>query len=433
MAVILALQDLYDRIAADFATKNVVFNFGSRSITRQPTTSFQIIDIVPGNESGDIGSFVMPREIGGNPRHLYDILENFTVYVRGFDGSEPENQLRQYTATMLLAQAVIASARDAVPGNIIFNGWKWNRANNNERQFGGQIILSCVLRSPVVDLDFNFGVGEIVSAKINQTLVADITELQSAQVDGYVSVLHGSTQSQSQQTEIIIEVPFLPEETVMIGGTDGYTIRQLTQDDILPGFSITSFSIAGTNYASVVEVGTSISAITASVGTNYVPSSGNITDTTSGSWTFQTPFASAARAGSAVYSTNNASWSVNLSVTRGSKTQSSSITVYWQPRVYHGSAIPGTYNAAFITSLASSNLQSSRSCTFTDTMGAGQYDYYAAPSSYGTPTFQFGALAGGWILVASGVSVTSSTGVTQNYDLWRTDNPNLGTITWQVT
>jgi hypothetical protein len=173
MATILALQDLYDRVVADFANKapSVVFNFGSRSIPRAATTTSGTIDIVPGDESGNIGSFVMPREVGSSPRHLYDILENFTVYVRGFD-LDRENQLKQYAATMLLAQSLIASARDAVPGNVQFTGWKWNLAHG-ERRTAEQIIISCVLRSPIPDFQFGYGIDGYVTAEINQALGND--------------------------------------------------------------------------------------------------------------------------------------------------------------------------------------------------------------------------------------------------------------------
>jgi hypothetical protein len=145
-----------------------------------------------------------------------------------------------------------------------------------------------------------------------------------------------------------------------------------------------------------------------------------------------TPFTSSNMTGTVQKTANNATWTATLNASRNGHAKSANVVISWQPRVFHGAASPGTYNAAFILGLATSNLQPSRACTFTDTMGAGQYDYYAAPSSYGTPTFQYGVLPGGWSLAASGVSVTSN-GVTQNYDLWVTNQPALGATTWTVT
>jgi hypothetical protein len=216
--------------------------------------------------------------------------------------------------------------------------------------------------------------------------------------------------------------------------TDGLMPHNLSIDDLLPAFSIASFAPSGTNYASVVEVGTTLSSLVASAtyvsGPPTAPTT--ITDSLSGTWAFTTPFASASRSGTIQRTGNNESCTFTLSATGPAGVKTSSTTVYWQPLVFHGSRAIGTYNAAFITGLATSNLQSSRACTFTDVIGSGEYDYYAAPSSYGTPTFQYGVLEGGWILVASGVSVTSN-GITQNYDIWRSVNAALGSTTWTVT
>ncbi|MCK9567830.1 DUF2089 domain-containing protein [Candidatus Pacearchaeota archaeon] len=221
---------------------------------------------------------------------------------------------------------------------------------------------------------------------------------------------------------------------VIVGTGSASEIRQLTEDDILPGFAIISFTIAGTNYASVVEVGTSISSIVASVAENYVPTSGTITDNAGGTWTFATPFSSGSRAGAAVVKTvNNQTYTATLSVTKGTKTQTATQTVSWQPYVYHGnSVIPGSYNSSFVTSLTNRALQPSKAAIITDTMGVDEYEFYCLPNSYGTPTFQYGVLPGGWSLVAQ-TSVTNSQGVTQLYDIWMTNQPNLSTITWTVT
>ena len=231
-------------------------------------------------------------------------------------------------------------------------------------------------------------------------------------------------------------LPPLGNEQVIIGNSDGYTVRQLTQDDILPGFSINSFSLAGTaHYAPVVEIGTILSVIVASASyaNSAVPGSANITDTLSGSWTFSTPFAAGSRTGTVTFSSLGNSWTVNLSATYNSVTKTASVTVNWWPLVYHGSSAPGPYNAAFITSLATATLQGSRATTFTDTIGPGQYDYYAIPTIWETPTFIYGVLPGGWSLVQSGILVTNSQGIQISYDLWKTNQSDLGSTTWTVT
>lgn len=169
--IILALEDIYDKVKTEFAElyPNVVFNFGPKQVQRHITTSFHVIDFVPGNEKGDIGNLVMPMEVGGSPRHLYDIIENFCVYCRGFDNTEPENQMKQYKQTMLLAQAYIACARRQASGLIKFNNWRWNRNVGSERLLGGQIIIDCTLRSPIPDLS-TLTTPLFVGADINQAI-----------------------------------------------------------------------------------------------------------------------------------------------------------------------------------------------------------------------------------------------------------------------
>jgi len=232
-------------------------------------------------------------------------------------------------------------------------------------------------------------------------------------------------------TAVSTSLPILGQSQVIVGDTSGTNqFRQLTMDDILQGFQITSL---GLNVSTVVEVGTTLSSIAASATYQSGPAtSGTLSDDLGGSWTFLTPFSSGTRSGSVQKLTVNASWVVSLSATESAVTKTGTVTVNWEAKVYHGPSVVGTYNAAFITGLASANLQASRACSFTDNMGSGQYDYFAIPSSYGTPTFVFGVLAGGWALVASGVAVTSN-GVTLNYDLYKTNQPNLGSTAWTVS
>jgi len=222
------------------------------------------------------------------------------------------------------------------------------------------------------------------------------------------------------------------EEVVVATSPTTAVWKKLTQDDILPGFSINSFSVSGTNFASTVEIGTTISNIIAVASYSATPTSAVIGDSTAAPWAFSSPFTSGSRPGTITYSSNN-SWTATLSATYNSTTKTASVTVNWLTRVYHGPAIPSTYNATFITSLASSNLQGSRATTFTDVMNVGQYDYYAIPTGYGTPTFIYGVLPGGWSLVQSGILVTNSKGIQISYDLWKTNQPNLGSTTWTVT
>lgn len=237
----------------------------------------------------------------------------------------------------------------------------------------------------------------------------------------------------------------LPASNVLIGSSTGNVRRQLTLDDILPGFSIASFVVTGTGYAVQVELGTTISVVGATLTyTSGPPLSGSITNTLGGSsgggdiapgvWSFSTPFAASSMAGSIKRTGIVAAptWTITVSVT-GTSTKTSAISVYWLPLVYHGASVSGTYNAAFITALASSALQASRNTSYTDTAGTSEYLYFALPSRYGTPQFWSGGLQYAGVLVASAVSVTNSQSIAQDYDLWMVSStPGLGTTTITV-
>ena len=118
---------------------------------------------------------------------------------------------------------------------------------------------------------------------------------------------------------------------------------------------------------------------------------------------------------------------------KGANTKTSSVAITWRPPVFWGVATPSTINEAFVESLASSALASSRARTLTVNAGSGQKIYYAFPTSYGTPTFTIGGFEGGFEKVGDAISVTNSNGVTQTYDVWASTNASLGSTTVVVT
>lgn len=100
--------------------------------------------------------------------------------------------------------------------------------------------------------------------------------------------------------------------------------------------------------------------------------------------------------------------------------------------LYYGAAAAGTYNAAFITWLSGKLLRGSKACSFTANAGSGKYIFFCLPTSYGTPTFTVGGFSGGFTKVASSVSVTIGSLATP-YDVWKSDNANLGSTTVTVS
>ena len=92
--------------------------------------------------------------------------------------------------------------------------------------------------------------------------------------------------------------------------------------------------------------------------------------------------------------------------------------------IYYGVAAESTYDSAFVLALTKV-LSNSKARTFTVNAGTGQYIYYCLPSRLGTPSFNVGGFDGGFKKMAT-ISFTNSSGYSENYDIWKSDNANLG-------
>ncbi len=99
---------------------------------------------------------------------------------------------------------------------------------------------------------------------------------------------------------------------------------------------------------------------------------------------------------------------------------------------FYNGVYTGVGNDGSNISDLSKTLQGNRNKNFTVTAGDGEYIYYACPTRYGTPVFKVGGFEGGFELVSSG-DFTNASGYTEPYQLWRSTNANLGTITVNVT
>ncbi len=205
----------------------------------------------------------------------------------------------------------------------------------------------------------------------------------------------------------------------------------LTQDQILSAYTV-ALSLTG---ASLVVLGSTVAtpAFTAAYARTAAAAVLTDTDATTPLSVIGTP-TTFASTGSFTKSTFGQSVTFTLTANEaGSPSKTSTATVTWAQLVYYGAAVPGTLNEGFIQALASSSLATSRARTFTATAGATQRIYYAFRSAFGTPTFTVGGFTGGFTLAASAVPVTNAAGVTENYDIWASDNLNLGVTTVGVS
>ena len=130
--------------------------------------------------------------------------------------------------------------------------------------------------------------------------------------------------------------------------------------------------------------------------------------------------------------TANRTWTLIAQDERGAvATKAATLAFLW--KAYFGAAAaPGAINSAFLLSLANGVLTASRARTFTVNAGAGQYIWYAVPSSFGPCTFKVGGFDGGFTKVST-FSHTNASGGATNYDVYRSDNANLGNTTVTVS
>jgi hypothetical protein len=223
-------------------------------------------------------------------------------------------------------------------------------------------------------------------------------------------------------------------------GTDGsvlvedsgiYIQRRLRESDIDPDFQISGFSLAG---GSLIEVGDTLTnpAFTASY--SLTPDSVTIVDNQGGSIvSLSSPFTSFFYTGSYTESTYNATVSFTLSATEGESTDNSNVTKRWVQRVFWGVGVDGLSSEADIEGLSNNALATSRSRNFTLNPGVGEHIYYAYRSAFGDATFTVGGFEGGFELVSDSISVTNAFGFTENYRLYKSTNPNLGSTTVSVS
>lgn len=134
-----------------------------------------------------------------------------------------------------------------------------------------------------------------------------------------------------------------------------------------------------------------------------------------------------------VKTTNNATVSFTITGSDGISPANRSTSIAWRPRVYWGTGAAGLSTEADIEALASSALQSSRVATHSANATGSTRIYWAAPASYGTPTFTVGGFSGGFTLVSNTISVTNAFGVAQLYQLWVSDTSGLGSTTFTVS
>ena len=116
-----------------------------------------------------------------------------------------------------------------------------------------------------------------------------------------------------------------------------------------------------------------------------------------------------------------------LEVNDGKTTVNKTVAINFYNGRYYGVSNSETYDSDFILSL-NKTLTNSRACNFTVNCGPVQYIFFAIPTRFGTPTFTVGGFSGGFDKVKT-ILFENNSGFTENYDIWKSENSNLGNIT----
>ncbi len=244
-------------------------------------------------------------------------------------------------------------------------------------------------------------------------------------------------------TDIVNQFIFIDGEFKSLGSASGGSIGGVVEADDTLYTNATLNSVANVKEAldSIIEkiyyVATAISSFTC-VPSKTTYELGEKIDTLNLSWVYNKEIESQMlnrveldkTIRSATYNNISANQTYSLEATDGKTTTSKSIAISFMNGRYHGVAAEGEYDSTFILKL-SKNLTTSKNCSFTVTCGVDRYVFFAIPTRFGTPKFVVGGFEGGFALVST-IDFTNASGYTEPYNIYKSDNPNLGNITVSV-
>lgn len=202
--------------------------------------------------------------------------------------------------------------------------------------------------------------------------------------------------------------------------SDISTLRSVIEDIQYSPISITSF----TNDKNIVEMGTTITSVILKWVTNKTPKTLIIDGSTIANTLTTTTLS-----GQSI--TTNKTFTLKATDDRNASVSKTTAITFCNGIYYGAAATSTTVDSTFVLKLTKS-LQSSKAKTFDCTTGSGQYVWYALPSRYGTPKFNVGGFDGGFSKVST-IQFRNASGYTESYDVYKSDNANLGTKTIKVS
>jgi hypothetical protein len=123
--------------------------------------------------------------------------------------------------------------------------------------------------------------------------------------------------------------------------------------------------------------------------------------------------------------TRNKTWALTAIDERNQTASRSAVTTFTNKVKYGAASLPSSINDSFLNSLPTRTLSTGKVKNFSVTAGAGQYIWYALPSSYGTCSFAVNGFTGGFSQVAV-FNHQNESGKVVEYRVYRSDNAGLG-------
>ena len=196
-------------------------------------------------------------------------------------------------------------------------------------------------------------------------------------------------------------------------------IQSQINDILYKVIEITSFS----NNIGTAEMGSTVNNVTLTWGCNKTPTALTLDGSTIDA-------SATSKSLTSLGLTTNKTWTLIARDERDATSQKTTSLNFYNG-IYYGVAVAGTYDSNFILALTKV-LSNTRARTISVNAGTNQNIYYCLPTRLGTPSFNVGGFDGGFKKVST-ISFTNSSGYSENYDIWKSDNTNLGNVSVKIS
>lgn len=197
-------------------------------------------------------------------------------------------------------------------------------------------------------------------------------------------------------------------------------INDKIEDIMYVAVEITSFS----NDINIVEIGSTVN----SVNLNWVINKMPITLMLDGT---EIDAASTTKELTSLNLGTDKTWTLQATDEREAVSQKTTSVKFYNGVYYGVAVVPETYDSNFIKTL-NKTLTNSKSKTINITASTNEYIYYCVPVRLGDCSFNVGGFDGGFTKVST-IQFVNSSDYTEDYDIYKSDNVNLGSTTVKVS